>query len=75
LRDHLVSADEEDHFPFRPTADPIDLPENDAEESDLAAEPKDFHDHPENKVRLETQLADERVAQHDSPDLEIATHR
>src|ERR1043166_3424569 len=28
LRDHLVSADEQNHLPFRPVADLVDLPEN-----------------------------------------------
>src|ERR1051326_2378297 len=74
LGDHLVGADEQDHFPFRPVADSIDLSENDAEENDLAAEPEHFHDHPENEVGLETELANERVAQHDPPDLEITPH-
>ena len=75
LRDHLVRADEQDHLPFRPAPDLVHLPENDAEERDLAAEPKHFHDHPKDEVDLETQLADERVAQHDPPDFEIAAHR
>src|SRR5438067_7163669 len=74
LRDHLVGPDEEDDFPLRPITDVIDLPEDDPEENDLAAEPEHFHDHPKNEVHLETQLADERVAQHDSPDLEVAAH-
>ena len=74
LRDDLVRADEQDHFPFRPVADPVDLPEDDAEEHDLAAEPEHLHHHPEEEIRLETQLADERVAQHDRVDFEVTAH-
>jgi hypothetical protein len=31
----------------------------------LADEPQHFHEHPEEEVRFETHLADERVAKHD----------
>ena len=75
LRDDLMRPDEQDDLPFRPVADPVDLTENDAEENDLAAEPEHFHHHPEDEVRLETHLADERVAQHDGIDLDITPHR
>ena len=74
LRDHLVGADQQDHLPLCPITEAVDLAKDDAEESDLAAKPKDFHDHPEDKVCFETQLPDERVAQHDSPDGEITAH-
>src|SRR5205814_6431928 len=69
-----MCAEQQDHFPFRPVTDSIHLTEDDAKENDLAAEPEDFHDHPEKEVRLEAQLADKRVAQHDSPNLKVAPH-
>ena len=46
-------------------ADVVDAPENDAEENDLPAEPKNLDHHPQKKVRLEAHVPDERVAQHD----------
>src|SRR5215475_12065293 len=63
LRDDLVRADQQHHFPLRPVADSIDIPKNDAEENDLPAEPKNLHHHPQQEVRLETHVPDERVAQ------------
>ena len=75
LRDHLMRADEQDDFPFRPVADVIDLAEDDAEEDDLTAKPEHFHHHPENEIRLEAQLANKRVAQHDPVNFKIASHR
>jgi hypothetical protein len=74
LRDDLVRADEQDHLPFRPVADLVDLPEDDTEEENLAAKPKHLHDHPEDEIGLETHLADERVAQHDRVNFEVASH-
>ena len=74
LRDHLMRAKKQDDFPFRPVTDSVHLAEDDAEEDDLAAKPEHFHDHPENEIRFETQLANERVAQHDPPNLKIAAH-
>jgi hypothetical protein len=41
-----MGTDEQHHFPFRPITDVIDLPEDDAEENDLPAEPKHLDDHP-----------------------------
>ena len=35
LGDYLVCADQQDHFPFCPVTDAIDIPKNDAEENDL----------------------------------------
>ena len=75
LRDDLVRADEQHHFPFRPIADLIHLSKDDAEEDDLAAEPKHLHQHPKDEIRLEAHLANERVAQHDGVDFEVAAHR
>ena len=69
-----MRAEEQDDFPLRPVADLVHLTEDDAEENDLAAEPEHFHDHPEDKIRFEAQLANERVAQHDPPNLKIAAH-
>ena len=60
------------HFDQSPML--VDLPEDDAEENDLAAEPEHFHDHPKNEIGLEAQLADERVAQHDPPDFKVTPH-
>ena len=74
LRDDLVRPDKQDHFPFRPVADLVDLAKDDAEEQNLPAEPEHLHDHPENEVGLEAHLADERVAQHDRVDFEVAAH-
>src|ERR1700730_10419459 len=74
LGDDLVGADQQHHFPFRPIADAIDLSENDAEENDLPDKPKHFHQHPENEIGLETQLANERVAQHDGVDVDVTAH-
>src|SRR5438552_3986013 len=74
LRDHLVGADKQHHLPFRPIADAIDLPENDAKENNLSAEPKDLDDHPEQEVCLESHLANERVAQHDGVDFDVTAH-
>src|SRR5438105_2104425 len=74
LRDHLVRADEQHHFPFRPIANAIDLAKNDAEENDLPAEPEDFDDHPKEEVGFETHLADERIAQHDGVDVDVTPH-
>jgi hypothetical protein len=50
------------------------LSENDIEKDDLAAEPEDLDDHPEDEIGFEAQLPDERVPEHDSPDLEVAAH-
>ena len=74
LRDDLVCADQQHHFPFCPVADVIDIPKNDAEKNDLAAEPKNLHHHPQQEVRLETQIPDERVAQHDGIDFDVTAH-
>src|SRR5439155_17026686 len=74
LRDHLVGADEQNHLPFCPIADAVDIAEDDGEKSDLADEPQHFHQHPKQEVRFETQLADERVAKHDGINLEIPSH-
>jgi hypothetical protein len=57
-----MGADEQNHFPFCPITDAIDIPEDDGEKNDLADEPKHFHQHPKQEVRFEAQLADERVA-------------
>ena len=54
--------------------DAIDLPEDDAEENNLSAKPEDFDNHPEQEVRLETHLADKRVAQHDGIDFDVTAH-
>ncbi len=70
-----MGSDEQHHFPFCPIADAIDLPKNDAEKKNLAAKPQNLDDHPENKIRFETHLANERVAQHDRVNFEIAAHR
>jgi hypothetical protein len=53
---------------------PADVPENDAEENNLAAEPQHFHQHPKDKIRFETHLTDERVAQHDGVNFEVTPH-
>ncbi len=74
LRDHLVGADKQHHFPFRPVADAIDLSENDAEENNLSAKPKDLDNHPEQEICLETHLANEGVAQHDGVDFDVTAH-
>ncbi len=75
LRDHLVGADKQHHFPFRPVADAIDLSENDAEENNLSAKPKDLDNHPEQEICLETHLANKRIAQHDGVDFDVTAHR
>ena len=46
LGNHLVCADKQHDLPLCPITDAIDIGENDAEEDNLAAEPKDLHDHP-----------------------------
>ena len=74
LRDDLVRADEQHHFPFRPVTDAIHAAEDDAEKNDLPAEPQDFDDHPQEEIRLETHLANERVAQHDGVDFDVTPH-
>src|SRR5205814_10668707 len=61
-------------FPFRPVPDVIDVPKDDAEKDDLAAEPKDLHNHPQEEIRLETHLANKRVAHHDGVDFDVAPH-
>jgi len=71
LSNDLVSADEEDHFPFRPVPDAVDWAEDDAEKHDLAEKPQHFHQHPKNEIGLETHLANERVAQHDAINFDI----
>src|SRR4030095_4194043 len=65
LRDNLVCADQQDHFPFCPVTDAIDISKNDAEKNDLAAEPQNLHHHPQQEVCLKAHVPDERVAQHD----------
>jgi len=74
LRDNLVSPNEQDHFPFRPIANLIDLPKDDAEKKNLPAKPKHLDQHPKNEIRLEAHLANKRVAQHDGVNFEVATH-
>src|SRR6266511_3180654 len=46
LGDHLVRADKQHDLPLRPVTNAIDIAENDAEEDNLPAEPKNLHDHP-----------------------------
>src|SRR4029077_21141225 len=75
LRDHLVGADQQHHLPFCPVTNSIHIAEDDAKKNDLPAEPKNFDDHPQEEIRLETQLPDERVAQHDGVNFDIAAHR
>src|SRR5215204_5290724 len=74
LSNDLVGADQKDDFPFRPIADLLHLAEDDAEEEDLSAEPKNLHEHPKNEIGFEAHLANERIAQHDRVDFEIAAH-
>jgi hypothetical protein len=50
------------------------LTENDAEKGDLAAKPKYLYDQPKDEIRLETHFANERIAQHDPPNLKVAPH-
>src|SRR2546422_66932 len=69
-----MGSDEQYHLPLRPVADAIYLPENDAKEKNLAQKPEHLDDEPEDKIRLETHLPDERVAQHDRINFEIAAH-
>src|SRR5437588_3975326 len=71
LRDHLVRPDEQNDFPFCPIPDAVDIAEDDGEKNDLADEPKHLYQHPKQEVRFETQLADERVAQHDGVNLDV----
>src|SRR4029077_16168569 len=74
LRDNLVCADKQHHFPFCPVTDAIDIPKNDAEKNDLAAEPQNLHHHPQQEVRFEDHVPDERVTQHDGIDFDVAAH-
>src|SRR3981081_2119962 len=69
-----MRADEQDHFPFCPIADAVDVTEDDAEKNDLAAEPKHFHQHPKQEVRFKAHLADKRVAKHDGIDFDVTPH-
>jgi hypothetical protein len=71
LRDHLVSSDEQNDFPFCPITDAVDIAENDGEKNDLADEPKHLHQHPKQEVRFETHLANEGVTKHDGVDLDV----
>jgi len=59
LGDHLVGADEKHHFPFRPIPDVINVPEDDTKKNDLPAKPQNLHNHPQEEIRLETQLPNE----------------
>jgi hypothetical protein len=52
----------------------IDISKNDAEKNDLPAEPKNLDHHPQQEVRFETQIPDERVAQHDGIDFDVTAH-
>jgi hypothetical protein len=52
----------------------IDVPEDDAEENDLPAEPQNLDYHPQQKICFETHLADKRVAQHDGVDFDVTAH-
>ena len=74
LRDDLMRADEQHHFPFRPVTDAIDLAEDNAEEKNLAEKPKHLDDQPENEVCLEAHFANERVAQHDRVNFDVTAH-
>jgi hypothetical protein len=69
-----MRADEQDDFPLRPITDVIDGTKNDTEKNDLTEEPKHFHYHPEKKVGLETHLANERVAQHNTVNFDVTAH-
>src|ERR1041384_6759287 len=75
LRNNLVSTDQQHHLPFCPVTDAIDIPKNDAEKNDLAAEPKNLYHHPQQEVRLEAHVPDERVAQHNGIDFDVTAHR
>ena len=74
LRDDLMRPDQQHYFPLRPVTDVVHLAEDDAEKENLSDEPKDLHDQPKNEVRLKTHLANERIAQHDCVNLEVAAH-
>jgi hypothetical protein len=54
---------------------PLDIPKNDTEKNDLATEPQNLDHHPQQEVRLEAQIPDERVAQHDGIDFDVTAHR
>src|SRR5205085_7034463 len=71
LRDHLIGANQQDDFPFCPIADAVDISKNDAEKHDLSAKPEHLHHHPEQEVRFETHLANERVPKHDRVNLDV----
>src|SRR6266480_925337 len=75
LGDHLVGADQQHDLPLCPIADPIHIAEDDAKKNNLSAEPKYFDDHPQEEVRLETHLANERVPQHDGINFDVTAHR
>jgi len=51
------------------------LPKMMLKKNDLSAEPQNFDDHPQEKIGLETQLANERVAEHDEVDFDVTPHR
>ncbi len=74
LSDDLVRPDEQNHFPLCPIADAIDIAKNDTEENDLPDEPEHLDNQPEQKICFETHLADERIAQHDSVNLDVTPH-
>jgi cupin superfamily acireductone dioxygenase involved in methionine salvage len=65
---------EQDHFPFRPVADVADVAENDAEKDNLPAKPENLHQHPEQEVRFETQLANEGVPKDDGVYFDVTPH-
>jgi hypothetical protein len=46
LRYDLVRTYQQHHLPLCPVTDSINVPEDDAKEHDLSAEPQNFYDHP-----------------------------
>ena len=61
LLDEMRHAEQQHHFPLRPVADVIGVRIDDDDERELQREPKHLNHDPEQEVRLEAHLANDRV--------------
>ena len=72
LLDEMARADQHHHLPFGPRADVVRVQIQDADETELQPEPKDFDENPEEKVAFETHLAGDGIFPQRDINAEIA---
>ena len=72
LGDELVGADEGNDVPAGPVADGFGVAEESVDEENLAAEPEEFDEGPEEEVCLEAHFPNEGVAEQQEVDLKVS---